>query len=178
MMKLNLGCGRDIRKGWVNLDFTEGEGVDIVHDLNKLPLPFEDQKFDIVLCSDIVEHVDFIPLINDIYRILKKNGILKIRSPHFTSRLNFEDPTHKHQFSIKTFDYFIKNTNYAYKRNVNYFSKIKERRIIFSKGGIFLKIFNIVLEKWINKSEERQNFYENSFLRIFPAMNIEITLIK
>ena len=88
-MKLNLGCGGDIRKGWINLDFTEGEGVDIVHDLNILPLPFEDEKFEYVLCQDILEHVDFIPLIDDIYRILKIKGNLRIRVPHFISKLNF-----------------------------------------------------------------------------------------
>ena len=127
IMKLNLGCGRNIKKGWINLDFTKGEGVDIVHDLNSLPLPFEDHKFDQVLCQDVLEHIDFVPLINDIHRILKKKGILKIRVPHFTSKLNFEDPTHKHQFLIRTFDYYIKNQIFAYERNVNYFSNVGKK---------------------------------------------------
>ena len=176
-MKLNLGCGRDIKKGWINLDFNEGGGVDVVHDLNILPLPFEDEKFDYVLCQDILEHVDFIPLIDDIYRILKTNGNLRIRVPHFISKVNFEDPTHKHLFSVRTFDYFIKNDIFTYSRKVQYFSKI-EKRIIFDKSSLLLKIFNIFLEKWINKSEKRQNLYESSILRIFPAVNIVITLIK
>lgn len=176
-MKLNLGCGRDIRKGWINLDFIKGDGVDIVHNLNSLPLPFEDQKFDFVLCQDILEHVDFVLLINDLYRILKKEGILKIRVPHFTSKVNFEDPTHINRFSIRTFDYFIPNTYFSYERQINYFSYIK-KRIIFDKESKFIKIINIFLEKWINKSEKHQNFYEGSFLRLFPALNIEITLIK
>ena len=176
-MKLNLGCGRDIRKGWINLDFIKGDGVDIVHNLNSLPLPFEDQRFDFVLCQDILEHVDFVLLINDLYRILKKEGILKIRVPHFTSKINFEDPTHINRFSIRTFDYFIPNTYFSYERQINYFSYIK-KRIIFDKESKFIKIINIFLEKWINKSEKHQNFYEGSFLRLFPALNIEITLIK
>lgn len=176
-MKLNLGCGGDIKKGWINLDFTEGEGVDIVHDLNILPLPFEDEKFDYVLCQDILEHIDFIPLIDDIYRLLKINGNLRIRVPHFLSKLNFEDPTHKHLFSVRTFDYFIKNDIFTYTRKVQYFLKI-EKRIVFDKSGSILRLFNNFLEKWVNKSEKCQNFYESSFLRIFPAVNIEITLIK
>lgn len=40
-MKLNLGCGNDIREGWVNLDINKKEGVNVVHDLNEVPLPFE-----------------------------------------------------------------------------------------------------------------------------------------
>ncbi|GAG14885.1 unnamed protein product, partial [marine sediment metagenome] len=112
-----------------------------------------------------------------LYRILKKEGILKIRVPHFTSKINFEDPTHINRFSIRTFDYFIPNTYFSYERQINYFSYIK-KRIIFDKESKFIKIINIFLEKWINKSEKHQNFYEGSFLRLFPALNIEITLIK
>jgi len=156
MMKLNLGCGRNIKKGWINLDYTKGEGVDVVHDLNITPLPFQDEEIDYVLCQDILEHVNFIPLINDIHRILKKNGILKIRAPHFTSKLNFEDPTHKYQFSFRTFEFFIKNNIFSYSSEVKCFSK-KKKRIIFEKSNLFFKIFNNFLEKWINKSEKHQN---------------------
>ena len=114
MRKLNIGCGQDIKKGWINLDIYKGEGIDIVHDINDLPLPFEDQFFNYILCQDVLEHVNYIPIINDIHRILKKGGILKIRVPHFTSNLNFEDPTHLNQFSINTFDYFMKNKSFKY----------------------------------------------------------------
>jgi len=145
--------------------------------LNELPLPFEDERFDYVLCHDILEHVDFIPLIDDIHRILKKKGILKIRVPHFTSRYNYDDPTHKHLFSTRTFDYFIKNNFFSYNRSVKFFSKI-DKKIIFYKKSFFFRLFNIAFEKWVNKSEKRQNLYEISFLRLFPATNLEITLIK
>ena len=40
MKKLNLGCGNDIRQGYINLDVAELDGVDVVWDVNKLPLPF------------------------------------------------------------------------------------------------------------------------------------------
>ena len=177
MLKLNLGCGRNIRKDWINLDIYNGEGVDVVHDLNNLPLPFENEKFDYVLSQDVLEHINYIALINDIHRILKKGGILKIRVPHFTSKINFEDPTHKNQFSIRTFEYFIKGNIFNYNRDVKLFSSIKER-ITFEKMSFFHKIFNIPLEKWVNKSKKHQNLYESSILKIFPALNIEITLVK
>ena len=38
--KLNLGCGNDIRADYLNLDLSAIEGIDVVHDLNMLPLPF------------------------------------------------------------------------------------------------------------------------------------------
>lgn len=52
MNRLNLGCGNNIKERWVNLDILEGKGVDVVHDLNELPLPFENEKFELVLHSD------------------------------------------------------------------------------------------------------------------------------
>ena len=56
-MKLNLGCGNDIKKGWLNLDVAAIEGVDIVHDLSVLPLPLESDTFSEVMCQDILEHL-------------------------------------------------------------------------------------------------------------------------
>ena len=176
-MKLNLGCGKDIRKGWVNLDLAKGEGIDVCHDLNEIHLPIYDDKFDLVLCQDVLEHVNYVPLVNDVYRILKKNGIFKIRVPHFTSKLTYEDPTHKNQFSLRTFEFFIKNEIFKYERNINFYSKIK-KKLIFDKSNLFLRIFNTPIQNWVNKSERRQNLYENSFLRTFPAQNIEVELIK
>jgi hypothetical protein len=52
--KLNLGSGADIRTGWVNLDIGNITGVDIVHDIEKLPLPFDDDRFEEILCNDIL----------------------------------------------------------------------------------------------------------------------------
>jgi hypothetical protein len=34
-MKLNLGCGRDIKQGFVNLDYMPLPGVDVVADLER-----------------------------------------------------------------------------------------------------------------------------------------------
>jgi len=177
-MKLNIGCGKDIRKRWINLDFAEGEGVDVVHDINKLPLPFEDKTFDIVLCKDVLEHVNYFPLVNDIHRILNKGGKLIIKVPHFTSKSNYADPTHINFFSSRTFYYFVNQDKFAYDRAASQYSKIKIK-IRFEGFDIFIfRIINKILENWVNKSERRQRFYERSFLRIFPAFCIEVILRK
>ena len=57
-VKINLGCGANIMKGWINLDCAALAGVDVVHDLNVLPLPFEDECADEILCEDVLEHVE------------------------------------------------------------------------------------------------------------------------
>lgn len=177
-MKLNLGCGNDIREGWVNLDINKKEGVNVVHDLNEVPLPFEDNSFNYILCKDILEHVDYVILMNELHRILKKEGILRIRVPHFTSKSNYADPTHINLFSLNTFYYFVKKIHFSYDRTVNLFSKIIVR-IKLEKFKIFILkfIFNF-LERWINKSFRHQYAYERTFLRTCPAECIEIILKK
>jgi predicted SAM-dependent methyltransferase len=92
--KLNLGCGTDIKEGWVNLDSAEIAGVDVVHNILNIPLPFNDGQFNLIVANDILEHVDYIPLMKELHRILKDGGILHIRVPHFTRVKNFKDPTH------------------------------------------------------------------------------------
>lgn len=177
-MKLNLGCGNDIRNGWKNLDISKTDGVDVVHDLNELPLPFENETFDIILCKDVLEHVNYHPLINDIYRILKPRGFLIIRVPHFTSKSNYGDSTHINKFSANSFYFFTEKKKFGYKRESRIFSGIKIR-IMFEQFDILLfRSINKALEKWVNKSHRRQNFYERSFLRIFPALSIEVILKK
>jgi hypothetical protein len=39
LKRLNLGCGRNIKKDWVNLDSADLPGVDVVHNVENLPLP-------------------------------------------------------------------------------------------------------------------------------------------
>jgi len=178
-MRLNLGCGNDIRKGWINLDIFDNEGVDVVHNLNELPLPFEDEMFDVILCKDILEHVNYIPLMGELHRILKEGGLIKIKVPHFTSKSNHIDPTHINTFSYRTFHYFVDDDDiFTYNKAVKKFSEIK-KKIRFEQYKIFLlRFLNSYLEYWVNKCARHQSFYERSFLRIFPAFSLEVILKK
>ena len=55
--------------------------LDIIHDINKR-LPFEDQTYDTVILSDVLEHVqEPIMLMSEIKRILRKGGCLILNTP-------------------------------------------------------------------------------------------------
>ncbi|MCZ7614805.1 MAG: hypothetical protein M5T52_15055 [Ignavibacteriaceae bacterium] len=41
MKKLNLGCGKDIKDGYINLDIVDYGGNQI-HDINSFPYPFKE----------------------------------------------------------------------------------------------------------------------------------------
>ncbi|MGY1423744.1 class I SAM-dependent methyltransferase [Bacillus cereus] len=58
--KIHLGCGKTILEGWINIDITPLEGVDVVADLNQCgtkPLPFESDSIDEFLASHLLEHI-------------------------------------------------------------------------------------------------------------------------
>jgi len=179
--KLNLGCGLDIRQGWVNVDSVNLPGVDIVCNIEKLPLPFPDEEFNEILCRDILEHTEYPPVLKDIHRILKRGGKLSIQVPHFTSKNNFVDPTHKKLFSVSTFDFFVEGTPIFEKHSYYFdfvYADILSSHITFERAP---KVFfyNSLVEWIVNKSPRMQRFYESTgFSRIFPAENITVELTK
>jgi SAM-dependent methyltransferase len=177
--KLNLGCGLDIREGWVNLDSAELPGVDVVHDLTVVPLPFEDDRFSEVLCQDVLEHVDYAPVLRDLHRVLRPGGRVLIRSPHFSSRAVYVDPTHRSAFSIDTFAFFVRDSDYA-ERSYYYdfsFERMESARITFHRYR--WQPWNYLVEALVNASIGVQRYYEDTFLsRLFPASNVEVVLVK
>jgi SAM-dependent methyltransferase len=171
MKKLNLGSGTDVREGWSNLDRSALPGVNVVHDIEQLPLPFPSDSFDYVLCQDVLEHVDYIPLLRDIWRILKIGGTLHIRVPHFTSAHAYGDPTHKRLFSSDTFCFFVAGNSRSYYFDFS-FARLEALRIYFGPRAY------LPIQWFVNLSRKTQIFYEASPLRIFPASNVEVDLVK
>ena len=79
--RVNLGCGTDIRSGWVNLDSAPLPGVDVVHAIGDGPLPFADESVDEVLAKDVLEHVELIPAMQELHRVLRPGGRLLVTVP-------------------------------------------------------------------------------------------------
>lgn len=182
LQKLNLGCGTDIKEGWVNLDIAPLPGVDVVHDIQKSPLPFADGSFDEILCNDILEHVEYVPVLKEMARILVPGGAMHIRVPHFTSRNNYVDPTHRSRFSAGTWEFFIRGMH-AWKKREYYFdfafSTIATLRIDFEKTSSKFMFYNRFVEYLVNRKPRYQELYEmTGFCYLFPATNMRITLIK
>ena len=176
---LNLGCGRDIRPGYVNLDSADLPGVDVVHDLSRLPLPFEDGRFDHVLCNDVLEHLDYPPVLGEIHRVLRPGGRVEVRSPHFTARSVYLDPTHRTAFSIDTLRFFVTEDAFATRSYyfAFHFSRVERARIVFHRYRG--QPWNYVLEALVNRSPRAQALYEDTGIsRLFPASNIEVVLVK
>jgi SAM-dependent methyltransferase len=177
--RLNLGCGTDVRAGYVNLDAASLPGVDVVHDLDVLPLPFEDGAFREIVCQDVLEHVDLVGVLRECHRILVPGGVLSMRSPHFSSAAAHIDPTHRRAFSIETLDFFASEGRFA---NRGYyfdfrFSRLASARIAFHRYR--WQPWNYLVEPLVNASPATQRYYEGTCLaRLFPAANVEVVLVK
>ncbi len=103
---LNLGCGTDIREGWINADIAPLEGVDFIIDIENENLPLDDEVIDFVLLSHLLEHISNLKhVINEVFRVVKKGGRIYIIVPAFSSNGAFQDPTHVRFFTEETFQY-------------------------------------------------------------------------
>ena len=49
--KLHIGCGRELRDGYINDDLAPIPGVDVFCDLSSGATPFPDETFDEVLAT-------------------------------------------------------------------------------------------------------------------------------
>lgn len=118
--ELLIGCGNHRDKviaspdhrAWENLttlDIDPDCGADVLHDINDLPLPFEDESFDEIHTYHCLEHLGqqgdwrtFFRQFDDLYRILKPGGLLCIISPSLNSPWLWGDPGHTRVISSES----------------------------------------------------------------------------
>ena len=170
-MKLHFGCGREILKEYVNIDFIQLPGIDLVVDLETTPYPFEDDSAEEIYGKHLFEHINnFLQLIEEIHRILKPTGRLKIIAPYFAGHGAFNDPTHKRFFGWTTMDYFNEN---------GYYSKAKYRilrkRIFFFSSKKFMQSvwYSIPFDMLINAFPM---IYQRFFCYWLPSSEIHYEL--
>jgi SAM-dependent methyltransferase len=160
LRKLNLGSGRQRDPEAVNLDITTDTDPDVVHDLNVVPWPFPDGRFDHVDAIDVLEHLaDPLAAMLEIHRVTRPGGTVKIIVPHFSSPNAFTDPTHRSFFGFRSLDYVtgaVIHDFYARER-----FRMLRREITFERG-----LLNRLVRRLANRYPER---YERRWAWIFPA---------
>jgi len=108
-IKLDLGCGFKKQPGFVGMDKRRVDGVDIVHNVEKIPYPLPDNCCHTVLASHILEHIDprvFIDVMDELWRVMKVHGQLLISTPYAGTPGFWQDPTHIHGYNEATWTYF------------------------------------------------------------------------
>lgn len=185
--RLHLGCGTDIRAGFINVDVVELPGVDLACDLNRFPWPFADNRFEEVVANHFLEHTDdIVAVMNEIWRVCARGAVIRIRVPYFASFLTFKDLTHKHVFTYDAFDNWD-IANFEKGRYVTHFDQpmrfriLKRRILMFSKPpgmGYYLATLPFLLPLLIINLMPR--LYERFFFFYLPATNIyyELEVVK
>ncbi len=100
-MKLELGCGTHPTPGFLHHDrIAHASHVDVSHDLDKLSWPWPDGLCEQLLAIDVFEHLHLLPeaWLRECHRILRHDGILRLRVPIFGSPWHVIDPTHVRWF--------------------------------------------------------------------------------
>ena len=115
-MKLNLGCGNKILKGYINLDKLNYYKCDITHDLEKFPYPFKNDSVNENLLSHVLEHLGqqpdtFINIIKELYRICTNNALIIINVPHPRHEDFLSDPTHVRPITVLGLSLFDQKLN-------------------------------------------------------------------
>jgi len=119
--ELIIGCGAqknkklmgsDDKKSFVNpttLDINPDHNPDIVHDLEILPLPFDDNSFNEIHAYEVLEHtgtqgdyIFFFAQFSEFWRILKPNGHICATVPAWNSVWAWGDPSHKRIINQET----------------------------------------------------------------------------
>lgn len=134
MRGLNLGCGNRVIEGFVNHDISKHRPeIDVIWDLNITPWPFADDEFDAVEIIAVVEHLKLtlIETLDEIWRILKKDGVLTVKYPIYTSETIHHDPTHRWHLAAESIDYVIPGTRYG--DSYSFYTDKKWRRL---DGGV------------------------------------------
>lgn len=99
-IRLNLGCGDDIRKGYVNVDLYGDP--DIRLDLNSEHWPWENDSVQEVAMYHVLEHLpDTIQVMKELYRICRGGAKIYIRVPHPRHDDFLSDPTHARPITLK-----------------------------------------------------------------------------
>lgn len=165
---MDIGCGRRKFPGSIGVDLHNDKSVDIVHNLDEFPWPVEDESFDLLIASHIMEHVrDFGGVLLECYRILRTEGTLIVRCPHFSCRDSYINPTHVRHLAYESMRAMLTDG-------------LTEERHDLSCGRVpFTLIHTLLTFRGGNRAKiggflaaRKSRIWEKYWSRVFPAREV------
>lgn len=104
MIKLNLGCGGDVKRGWINIDEREHSPGILKHDLS-LGIPCPDDSVDYIYAEHFIEHLDLVDgilFLQECRRVLTAEGVMRLSTP------NLAEFCKLYQFAARGDDYLLR----------------------------------------------------------------------
>ena len=97
MVRLNIGCGRDVKEGWLNVDcLALAPDVCVWNLTNRWPVG--DGEVEEIMASHVIEHFDSGQrswVMNEAHRALRPGGKMTVIVPSWASGRAYGDPTHQ-----------------------------------------------------------------------------------
>lgn len=171
---LDLGCGKKKRLGAIGVDYSDRHNADVIHDLNVFPYPFDSNSIDQVYLDNVLEHLDKpMRVMEEVHRITKSGGGVKVIVPYFRSMWAFIDPTHQTFYTVDSFAYY--DPRHIICQRYDYTSaRFLVEKIIFNET---------LQDRWIKKliikfANKYPNRYETYLSHLHPLDDITYYLIK
>lgn len=173
MNVLDLGCGTRKREGVTRVDVNPRVEPDVLHDLDVVPYPFPDDEFDAIYCHDVLEHLSDVPrVMQELYRILRDQGMLYVSGPFPSGSDYVTDPTHRRAFTSRSLDYFIEGTDLfdRYRYSNARFELVSCRyRFAQVNDGFIRRYFQRFVQR-------RKQWFERKFMYILQVEGIYFEL--
>lgn len=144
-MKINLGCGKDIRKDYLNVDWKGSSSSSSLIkniDLSLFPWVFQDSSCDEVLMNHVLEHLpNTLATVSEIHRILKSGGIFIGKVPFCFSENAFIEPDHVRYFHPQSFHRLAEIFNF----------KTEYIKLVCTKPNILYRLKTLIPFKFLFK---------------------------
>jgi hypothetical protein len=113
-LRLNLGCGANLKDGYINVD-KFGE-PDVRHDLEVFPWPWPDDSVVEILLIHVLEHLGqdpnvFLGIMKELYRVCQDGATVGIVVPDPRHENFLSDPTHVRPITPKMLTLFSQQRN-------------------------------------------------------------------
>lgn len=156
MRYLNIGCGTNFHKAWVNIDIHSSSPYVEVHNIRN-GLPFQPEEFHAVYCSHLLEHLkknEAILLLKEVVRILMPRGVIRVVVPDLESiaqiyleKLNavyngaIEAEPDYDWILLELFDQTVRNSGGGEMLHYLCNKNIKNKNFVLSRIGMEAEIF-------------------------------------
>lgn len=184
MIKLNLGCGYQIKEGYLNVD--KFGNPDFFWDLENFPWPWEDNSVEEVILHHVLEHLGqstgtYLKIIQELYRVCTHEAVIDIRVPHHRSDNFIIDPTHVRIITAEGLSLFSRKANLYWKEigaatttlglylNVDF----EIRSTVYVLSGVWN-------QKWIDRqiSQDDLNYAIKTYNNVVDELHIKLAVIK
>ena len=174
--RLDLGCGKNKRPGSLGVDVVWNDQIDVVHDLNRYPYPFEEGQFDDVLMDNSLEHLDdIVKTLEELWRICTPGAKIVIKVPYFRSHFAI-DPTHKHYFASHSFYYFDPRHDFHHRYRYSNIAFFHVEEVIFDKDYGYTLLQRLPMSLVRRFANAQPMRYEEHLGHLFPMHCIDFRL--